>query len=105
MRQYHDLLSNVFFLTEPKNFVEEPFCVSEGFKFRKKLWMRWQGVAVSRYSAEIFLSHSTEDFCREPLCTVFQKVSCGEKLMGEGGRARAVVSRLSSESLLSQSPE
>ena len=29
MRQYPDLLSNVFFLTVVKNFVEKPFCVPE----------------------------------------------------------------------------
>ena len=85
--------STFFFVTVPKNFVDEPFCVSESFWYRKKLWMRWRGVAVSRYSVEIYLSHSTEAFRRETLlCGVsenfLQTKSLWIKADGRGGRLK-----------------
>ena len=36
----HDFPSKLFCLTVPKYFVEEPFCVSESFWYRKILWIR-----------------------------------------------------------------
>ena len=57
MRGYHDFLSKLFCLKAPKQFVEEPFCVSENLCSRKLLEIR---EGVSRLSAENFLSHSTE---------------------------------------------
>ena len=64
-----------FRLTVPKNFVEEPFCVSENFCFRKMLGIREGG--VSRLSVEIFLSHSAKKFCRGPVSVSI--ISCIEK--------------------------
>ena len=34
-REYHDFQMEIFCLTEPKNFAEEPFCVAETFWYRK----------------------------------------------------------------------
>ena len=44
----------------PKNFVEEPFCVSESFCYRKLIGIREKG--VSRFSVENVWSHSAEKF-------------------------------------------
>ena len=41
-REYHDFLSKIF-VSVPKNFVEEPFCVSENFWYRKRLGIREGG--------------------------------------------------------------
>ena len=37
---YHDFPSKLFFLTLPNHFVEDPFCVSEHFGYRKILCLR-----------------------------------------------------------------
>ena len=53
-----------FRLTVPKNAVGEPFSLSliSGIE---KGWIRgWGGGGVSRFSVEIFLSHSAETFRR-----------------------------------------
>ena len=39
-REYYNFPSKLFCLTVPKHFVEEHFCVSESFRYRKILWMR-----------------------------------------------------------------
>ena len=64
-KEYHDFLLKKFCLTVPKNFVEEPFCVSKNFCYRKMLGIR-EG-RVSRFSVKITLSHSTEKFRRGTL--------------------------------------
>ena len=51
-----------FCLAVPKNFVRDPFCVSEIFEYRKYLWTRG---GTSRFFVQIVLSHSTETFCRK----------------------------------------
>ena len=38
--EYHDFLSKLFCFTVPKHVVEEPFCVSESFGYRKILCLR-----------------------------------------------------------------
>ena len=38
--EYYDFPSKLFCLTVPKYFLEEPFCVSERFRYRKILWIR-----------------------------------------------------------------
>ena len=49
-----------FFVSVPKKFLGEPYCaVSENFRSRKSLFIRGGG-GVSRFSVEIFLSHSAE---------------------------------------------
>ena len=56
--------SKNFCLTVPKIFVRETYCFWENFCFQKVLEMRKR---VSRFSVEIFWSHSTEIFCDYPL--------------------------------------
>ena len=53
---YHYFALKNFRLTVPKNFVEEPVCVSENFGYRKTLCLRR---GISRFSIENLLSHST----------------------------------------------
>ena len=66
---YQDFPSKIFCLTVLKNFVEEPFCVSQNFWYQKKLCIRGKGrrKGVSRISVENFLSRSTEKFRRGTL--------------------------------------
>ena len=52
---YHGFPLKNFRLTVPKNFVEEPFFVSQNFWYRKNLWIRGGG-GVSRFSVKKFLS-------------------------------------------------
>ena len=59
---FHDFPSKLFCLTVPNHFVEEPFCVSKGFGYRKLLGIREEW--VSRLSVKIVLSHSTESVRR-----------------------------------------
>ena len=64
---YHDYLSEIFCLTVPKNFVGEPFCVSQNFWYRKILWIRageGRREGVSRFCFKNFLSHSAEKLRR-----------------------------------------
>ena len=60
---YHDFQSKFLCLTAPKSFVRESHCFWENFKFRKVLMMKR---GVSRFSAEIFRSHSGEKFRGHP---------------------------------------
>ena len=55
-----DFPSKIFCLTAPKNFIGEPFCVSESFGYRKILWIRGGEEGrdgVSPFTVENFLSH------------------------------------------------
>ena len=64
----HDFLAKIFCLTVPEKIVREPFCVPQKFWFRKISWMRGGGERVSiTIFCQIFLSHSTESFCRRTL--------------------------------------
>ena len=48
-RGYHNFLSKICCLTVPKNFVGEPFCVSEKCCYRKMLGTRQgAGITISR---------------------------------------------------------
>ena len=60
MGEYQDFSWKVFSLTVPKNFVGEPFTVAI-FLGVEKVWIRG---GASRFSVEIFLSHSAEKFRR-----------------------------------------
>ena len=51
-KQYHDFPLKNYCLTVPKNFVDEPFCVSQNFWYRKTLWMRGGGEGVLRPSVK-----------------------------------------------------
>ena len=57
---YNDFHLKNFFLTVPKKFVQEPFCVSEKFWYRKMLGIK-EG-RVSRFSVKTVLFHSAEKF-------------------------------------------
>ena len=75
---YHDFPLKNFCLTVPKNFVEEPFCVSENFCYRKMPGIR-EG-RVSRFSVKYVLSYSAESFRRETLLCFrkfgYRKILC-----------------------------
>ena len=75
---YHDFPLKNFRLTVPKKFVEEPFCISDNFCYRKMLRIRERG--VSRFSVENFLSHNAKNLRRGTLqCFIkfgYRKISC-----------------------------
>ena len=62
----HDFQSKLFCLTVPKHFAEEPVCpVFQKISGSEKVYGK-KGRGVSRFSVEIFLSHSAEKFRGEP---------------------------------------
>ena len=86
---YHSFPLKIFCLTVPKNFVEEPFCVSENFWYRKMLGIRERG-RVSQFSVKIVLSDSAEKLRRGYLLC-FIKYLVTKKIMdkkGGGGGVR-----------------
>ena len=94
---YHDFPLKIFRLTVPKNFVKEPFCVSENFWYRKMLRIR-EGAGITIFG-QIVLSHSTESFRRGTLLC-FKNFRVLKNFMPKKGK-----SRFSSENLLSHSIE
>ena len=74
----HDFRSNCFCLTVPKNFVGEPFCVSQNFWYRKILWIR-EGEGRGKYHDFLskILSHSVE----EPFCVCRGTLLCFRKFL------------------------
>ena len=71
-----------FFLshrTETKSVVKEPFCFPEIFWYRKIFWIRG---GISRFSVEIFMSHSAEKF-RKGILLFFRKFVVSKSLMNE----------------------
>ena len=59
MRQFYDFLLKICCLTVPKNFVGEPFCVSQSFWYRKKLWIRVEDRgSVTIFRQKFFVSVS-----------------------------------------------
>ncbi len=48
----------------------------------KKFMDKKVGAGLSRFSAESFLSHSTEILVGKLFCAVFQKISVREKIYG-----------------------
>ena len=54
-KRYHDLPLKIFWLTVPKNFVEEPFYVSENFWHRKMLGIR-EGAGITIFCQNCFVS-------------------------------------------------
>ena len=75
------------FLTVPKNFVVEPFCVSENFWYRKILWIRRGREGVSQFSIENLLSHSTGKLRKRTLLC-FRKFLVSKKVMDKKGGRR-----------------
>ena len=70
-------------LTEPKNFVVEPFCVSENFWYRKILWIRRGREGVSQFSIENLLSHSTGKLRKRTLVCL-TKIRVSKNFLQEG---------------------
>ena len=60
--EYQDFPSKTFCLPAPRNFVGNPFSVSL-LSSAGEVWTR-EGLGVSRFSVEIFVSHSAENFRR-----------------------------------------
>ena len=54
---YHDFPLKKFCLTVPKNFVEEPFCVLENFRYRKILGIR-EGAGIAIFCQICFVSQN-----------------------------------------------
>ena len=52
--EYKDFPSKIFCLTVPKHFVEEPFCVSENFWYRKMLGIR-EGAGITIFRQNGFV--------------------------------------------------
>ena len=69
------------FSQSSKNVAGESFTVSLISGFSTNVRDKRNGEA-SRFSAEIFLSHSAEYFVGQPFCAVFQKFSVSEKGYG-----------------------
>ena len=63
---YHDFPLENFCLTVPKNFVEEPFCVSENFWYRKMLGIR-EGAGITIFCQNSFVS-LPKNFVEQPFC-------------------------------------
>ena len=61
------------------NFVKKPFCFPE--IFRKNLWIRG---GISRFSVEIFMSHSAENF-RKEILLFLRKFLVSKSFMDEKG--------------------
>ena len=57
----HNAFVESFLSHRTRNFVQEPFCLSEIFWHGKQLWIRGgEGDGVTRTSWENFLSHNTK---------------------------------------------
>ena len=68
--------------TETKIFVTEPFCFSEKWKknfWKKNLWIRG---GISRFSVEIFMSHSAEKF-RKGILLFLRKFVVSKSFIGQ----------------------
>ena len=63
--EYQDFLSKTFYLPVPRNFVVKPFSVSL-LSGAGEVWIR-EGLGVSRFSVENFVSHSAEELRKETL--------------------------------------
>ena len=68
------------FVSLPKNFVGEPFGVSENFWYRKSFWIR--GGEYQDFPSKIFCLTVPKNFVVETFCAVFQKISGSEKVYG-----------------------
>ena len=66
----------------PKNFVGEPFGVSETFRGRKVLCFR--GLCHD-FLSKVFCHTVAKNFVEEPFCAVFQKNSGSQTVYGKEG--------------------
>ena len=91
----HDFLMKHFRLTVPKNFVEEPVCVSETFGYRKTLCIR--GDITNVYRKNVVSQYRK---ISKGNTTVIEKILVSKSFMDEKG-----VSRFSVEHFRSQNAE
>ena len=73
-------VSKNFCLRVPKNFLGEPFCVSESFWYRIIFWIR--GGDCQDILSEIFCRTVPKSIIAEPFCAVFQYFSGSDKVYG-----------------------
>ena len=80
----HDFPSNVFRLTVPKHFVEEPFsAVFQKVSESEKVYGKEGGRGKYRnFPPKIVCLTVPKHFVEEPLCAVFQRISGSEKVYG-----------------------
>ena len=64
---YHDFPLKNFWLTVPKHFVEERFCVVENFWYRKMLGIR-EGSDITVFPQNCFCLTGPSQFLEEPFC-------------------------------------
>ena len=76
---HHDFPLKKNCLIVPEKFVEEPFCVSESFGYRKIFCPRGE---YHDFLSKIFGLAVPKNFLGEPFCAVFQKLSGSEKVYG-----------------------
>ena len=91
---YHDFPLEKFCLIVPKNFEQEPFCVSEKFCYRKKLGIR--GGGYHDVPSNLFCLTVSKHFIEE----TFRKFRVSKNFMPKRGK-----SRFSIEKFLSRSTE
>ena len=70
--------------TETKSFVKEPFCFPQYFWYRKNMWIRG---GLSRFSVEIFMSHTAENF-HKGILLFLRKFLFSKSFMNEKGVSR-----------------
>ena len=81
---YHDFPLKNFCLTVPKNFVEEPFCVSENFWYRKMLGIR-EGAGITIFCQNYFVSQYRKFLQGNPSVLCFRKFPVANKFMDKKG--------------------
>ena len=70
-KEYHDFPSKLLRLTVAKHFAEEPFSVSESFRYRKTLWIR---AGNHDFLSKICCFTVPRNFVGEPICVL--ETSC-----------------------------
>ena len=66
-REYHNFPLKIFCLAVPKKFVEEPFCVSEKFWYRKILFIERRGGSITIFSRKFVVSQYWKTSYGNPL--------------------------------------
>ena len=82
---YHEIQSNIFCLTMPRIFIQEPFNFFRKFRVSKKFMYK---KGISRISVGYFLSHSAENLHTGTL-QYFRKFRISKKFMHKRGIPRA----------------
>ena len=80
---YHDFPLENFCLTVPKNFVEEPICVSEIFWYRKILGKR-EGAGITIFCQNCFVSQYRIISLRNLSVLCFRKILVAKKFVDKG---------------------